>query len=103
MILIELEFAPIFIVMAMRSFHISFDYYLDRGNIAVNLRAEVEIHPDPGYYIVRNIRSGRDGSAPAIPEVQLTKINSTWVHYDSRRPTDLTLCIGCAIDAHEGR
>lgn len=99
----ELKSAPQFNVMLLRSFHISFDYYLDRGKIAVNLCADVEMHTGPSYYLVRNIRSKRDGSAPAIPNVQLTRINSTWVYYDSRNPTDLTVCIGHAIDAHERR
>lgn len=85
--------------MVTRSFLISFEYRLDEGRITINLRAEVELHPSSSYYIVRNIRSLQHGNSPAIPEVRLTKKAAEWVHVDSQRPTDLTRCIGEAIDA----
>lgn len=87
--------------MIARAFTISFEYRLEDSSISINLRAEVEVHNDPFFYIVHNIRSLRSGSPPAIPDVRLTKRDSTWVHVDSEKPTDLTLSIGKAIDAHE--
>ena len=80
---------------------IAFEYRLDRGKIVISLRAEVEVHDDPFYYLVRNIRPPQHRDSRAIPDVRLTKKDSIWVHCDTERPTDLTLSIGNAIDAHE--
>lgn len=87
--------------MVTTAFPISFEYSLDDGKIAINLQAEVEAHSNPLCYIVRNIRSVYPGNSPAIPIIRLTKKAAVWVHLDSQKPTDLTLSIGKAIDAHE--
>ncbi|HUB59606.1 MAG TPA: hypothetical protein VL978_02825 [Puia sp.] len=84
-----------------KTFLISFEYHLDNGKIAIPLRAEVDRDNRGAYYIVRNIGSIRQGNAPAIKELRITKKASMWVHFDSLRPTDLTSCIGKAIDALE--
>jgi len=89
--------------MANKSFLISFVYRLDQGRIAIDLWADVEIQHDSSYYIVRNIRPLHQSKASAIPEVKLTKKASVWVHLDSQKPTELTLCIGQAIDALDQR
>jgi len=89
--------------MVNRSFLISFVYRLDQNKIAIDLWADVEIQQDSSYYIVRNIRPLHQSNASAIPEVRLTKKASVWVHLDSQKPTDLTLCIGKAIDALDHR
>lgn len=87
--------------MVSKSFLISFVYRLDQAKIDVNLQAEIEIQKDDTCYIVRNIRSLNNGNTSAIPEIRLTKKASIWVHVDSQKPTDLTLCIGQAIDMLE--
>lgn len=87
--------------MVTKSFLLTFEYHLDNSHISLNLRAEVELNDDPRYYIVRNIRSLHQGSSPAIPEIKLTKKKSVWVHYDSQKPTDLTLSIGNDLDVYE--
>ena len=84
--------------MVAKSFLICFDYRLDQGAITIHLRAEVEVHRNPTFYSVRNIRSPQHGSSPAIPEVRIIKKASVWVHCDSQKSTDLTKCIGAALD-----
>ncbi|HVU94241.1 MAG TPA: hypothetical protein VHE34_03415 [Puia sp.] len=85
--------------MVSKSFLISFEYQLDRGAITIQLCAEVEIHCNPTYYAVRDIRSPHHGSCPAIPEVRIIKKASGWVHCDSQKSTELTRSIGVALDA----
>lgn len=86
--------------MVTRAFMIAFDYRLDHGNILISLRAEVEVHDNPFFYLVRNIRPPKVGNSRAIPDVRLVKKDSVWVHCDSEKPTELALSIGGAIDAH---
>jgi len=89
--------------MVCKSLLISFEFQLDHGAIAVSLQAEVDIHDDPPCHIVRNIRSSRNAKASAIPAIKLMKKGSLWVHADSKKSTELSVCIGRAIDAFEAQ
>jgi len=87
--------------MVAKPFLIFFEYRLPQSEIAINLGAEVESRDNPPCYIVRRISAAHLEGAPAIPEVRLMRKSSAWVHLDSQKSTDLTMCIGKAIDAFE--
>ena len=87
--------------MVAKSFLISFEYRLDQAGIAINLCAEVESHDNPPCYIVRNISAMHRAHCAAIPDLRLVRKSSAWVHLDSQKTTNLTVCIGKAIDTFE--
>lgn len=85
--------------MSNTNYSISFSFAVDAANIRLTLEAEVEEHHSKTYYIVSNFRIPGHGDRIVLPPITIEKEKGVWVHKDSRKPTDLSIAAGQAIDA----
>jgi hypothetical protein len=89
--------SPMKLLMSMsENLHtITFSFYL--GTIEVMLNGRVDVIAK-GTYIVKEIRTARNGTGSVLPPVIIKRKNGVWVHVDSEKETEWSLAIGKAID-----
>ena len=85
--------------MSMKLYSLAFSYAIEGGKLKVDLMADVEEHHSETWYKVKNFRIRSSDKLTQLSEVELRKINGTWVHRDSRKESELSRAIGAAIDA----
>ena len=88
--------------MLVEKYNIEVLYTLDDAQLTLPLSAAVEVHASPQkYYLVRDFQTpGRTGES-ILPAVELVRVDSHWVHLDSRKESALSVAIGRMIERHE--
>lgn len=80
-------------------FTISFIYEILPTSLQVHLCAEIELI-DKTTCIVRNIRRIDIDESPLLPLLHLKKNDSTWLHNDSNKESNISQAIGAAVDKY---
>ncbi|HEX5154404.1 MAG TPA: hypothetical protein VFW07_23320 [Parafilimonas sp.] len=84
------------------SFDVDFDYALSE-KVTIRLTANVQLRHSTSRYIVSNFRFKNNlHGSPPLDDVNIiairSKKNSSRVHVDSRKETELSMAIGKAIE-----
>ncbi|MDO6430423.1 hypothetical protein Q4E93_07490 [Flavitalea sp. BT771] len=87
--------------MTVTSFTVQFHYSIGNESFSMLLLADVELHHFAAYYTAKNFRSAGKKGPSLLPEQEIRRWNSHWVHKDSNKETSLSLAIGKAIDHYE--
>jgi hypothetical protein len=85
-------------IMSSFAFDIQFDYFIQKGGVAVHLIADVEEHASDRTYLIKNIRTFNSLRRSVIPNIRIKRKGGAWVHVDSEKETDLSMAAGTAID-----
>ncbi len=89
--------------MVKQDYVISFNCKLDHTSLVIELMADVEPHHSKPYYIIKNFRTAKGSSSAVLPNIEIKKLNGSWVHRDSEKESNLSMDVGAQIDAHEGK
>ena len=84
--------------MISAAFSIRFDFLVEAASAKILLEADVQEHHSEIFYKVSNFRITGQGRS-ILPEINIRKEGSQWVHVDSGKATDLSIAVGQAIDA----
>ena len=84
-------------------FSVDFNYTLSE-DITVNLTANVDIqHSIPHYLVTKFHFKNNPGRNALLPDIDIVAIQNdneiSWVHFDSRKETELSIAVGRAIEA----
>ena len=87
--------------MTVTSFTVQFHYSIGIESFSMQLVADVELHHFAAYYTAKNFRSAGKKGPFLLPEQDIRRWESHWVHKESNKETSLSLAIGKAIDHFE--
>jgi hypothetical protein len=83
------------------TYSIAFHFQVEDSKLIVPLIAEVEVHHSETFYVIKNIRTGRDRQGSILPDLTIKRKNGRWVHIDSEKESLLSIQVGKSIECRE--